>query len=131
MVVTLPRGSDSGNGYRERVQAAFFDLDKTVIAKAALMAFGRYVAIESQIAPRWRRGVTWLWVALIAATLAATALGCPIACAAARSCAAPERSGAKRNRIGARGAAILSAAPTAGGRDGEQGAWSRGVVVLR
>ena len=30
-----------GRAYRERVQAAFFDLDKTVIAKAALMAFGR------------------------------------------------------------------------------------------
>ena len=41
MVHTLVRGTDSGNGYRERVQAAFFDLDKTVIAKAALMAFGR------------------------------------------------------------------------------------------
>ena len=41
MIVTIVRGSDSGNGYRERVQAAFFDLDKTVIAKAALMAFGR------------------------------------------------------------------------------------------
>jgi HAD superfamily hydrolase (TIGR01490 family) len=32
---------DGGRAYRERVQAAFFDLDKTVIAKAALMAFGR------------------------------------------------------------------------------------------
>ena len=62
VITTLVRGSDSGNGpssrsrvarlgycpsnaaaraYRERVQAAFFDLDKTVIAKAALMAFGR------------------------------------------------------------------------------------------
>ena len=55
MTVTLPRATDSRNGlpleaatrnpspraYRERVQGAFFDLDKTVIAKAALMAFGR------------------------------------------------------------------------------------------
>lgn len=40
-MVTLARGTDSGNGYRERVQAAFFDLDKTVIAKSSTLAFGK------------------------------------------------------------------------------------------
>jgi HAD superfamily hydrolase (TIGR01490 family) len=37
-----PLGSTSGEGLPERVrQAAFFDLDKTVIARASMVAFGR------------------------------------------------------------------------------------------
>jgi signal transduction histidine kinase len=46
-----------------------------LLETSALMAFGRYVAIESQLAPDWRRAVTWLWIVLLVGTVIATALG--------------------------------------------------------
>ncbi|MDF7775417.1 ATP-binding protein [Sphingomonas sp. AOB5] len=46
-----------------------------LLETSALMAFGRYVVIEGQLDPRWRRGIGWLWIALIAGTVIATGLG--------------------------------------------------------
>lgn len=46
-----------------------------MLETSALMAFGRYVAIDSQLGQRWRRTIAWLWIALLLGTLAATALG--------------------------------------------------------
>src|SRR5207302_3724797 len=55
--VTLRRPCDSGQGFSYRygrtvVEAAFFDLDKTVIAKASMVAFGRPLYREGLISRR-------------------------------------------------------------------------------
>lgn len=46
-----------------------------VLETSALMAFARYVALDSQLGRWWRRAIAWLWIALLLAALAATALG--------------------------------------------------------